>query len=190
MGRRPACGRHRAALYDFVDRRESGPDTRAALDHLERCGACEVELTEVALTIHALRRALALPARATPGPDAWVHLRARVQRPVRGAWQGRSTLAGVLAGAGLVAALVGPAAVFRPSGTVQDEPGPPPAVLRAHTVADQRAEAAFLNRVRAERAAPVVESPVEPTTAIWFGPDGLGRPESAARRDVAPGRTD
>ena len=79
-----ACRRHRTALIDFVDRRERGPKTPAALDHLARCERCEREMAEFALTIVALRRAgrelAAIPvpcadvARVvppTPRPSGW-----------------------------------------------------------------------------------------------------------------------
>ena len=38
---RTSCVRHREALVDFVDRREMGPGTAAALTHLDHCRACE-----------------------------------------------------------------------------------------------------------------------------------------------------
>ena len=52
-----ACRRHRPVLVDFVDRRERGPRTPAALEHLARCERCEEEMADYALTIVALRRA-------------------------------------------------------------------------------------------------------------------------------------
>ncbi len=70
-----ACRRHRPVLVDFVDRRERGPRTPAALDHLARCERCEQEMAEYALTIVALRRAgreiAAFPVpRGHPAPGA------------------------------------------------------------------------------------------------------------------------
>ncbi len=102
----------------------------------------------------------------------------------------RSTLASAVVGAGLVAALIGPTAILRPADAVGREPGPPAAALRARTAAEQRAEAAFLSRPRAER--PVVR-PVVPevaTNPAWSGPDGLGRVVSTVRIDVPPERVD
>ena len=59
-----ACRRHRPVLVDLVDHGERGPATPAALDHLATCRPCERELTELALTIAALRRAGAAYRRA------------------------------------------------------------------------------------------------------------------------------
>lgn len=189
MGRVTGCAAHRAALAAFAERSERDASTAAAFDHLERCRRCEAELAETLLTIHAVRRALADARAVDPPPDAWVRLRKRVQRPVAGAWAARASLAGVVVGAGLVAALVGPAAVFRPKDALEHEPGPPRAVLRAQTVADQRAEAEFLSRTRAERPPRAIVSEVVPVTS-WPGPDGLGWSSATVHVDVPPARAD
>ncbi len=189
-GRPGGCRIHRAALLDFIDRREMGPETSAALDHLDRCGGCETELAATVLAIHAVRRLLAEARALEPPGDAWERLRARVERPVASAWQARSALAGVVVGAGLVAALVGPSVVWRPRDLVEREPGPGPAVLLARTVAEQRAEAAFLNRVRVGRAVPERSLDIMPAAVNWSGPDGLGRAEVVVAPDVPPGRAD
>lgn len=184
------CGIHRAALLDFVDRRELGPGTPAALEHLDRCDHCRTELAATVLAIHAVRRLLAEAMALEPPGDAWERLRARVQRPVASAWQARSALAGVVVGVGLVAALVGPSVVWRSRDLVEREPGPGPAVLLARTVAEQRAEAAFLNRVRVGRAVPQRSLDIVPAAVNWSGPDGLGRAEVAVAPDAPRARAD
>ena len=112
---RPACMRHRAGLLGLVDPAERAPATDAALTHLGRCVRCEADLTELALTIHALRRAGAAAAVAEPGDGAWTRLMARIERS-RGrareaAWRWRLTLGGLVTGTLLVAVLVGPLAI-------------------------------------------------------------------------------
>lgn len=183
-GRPGSCRIHREVLLDFVDQRELGPGTPAALEHLDRCDACRNELATFVLAIHAVRRLLAEARTAEPPGDAWERLSARVQRPVTSAWRARSALAGVVVSAGLVAALIGPAVVWRPRVLVEGEPGPGPAVILARTVAEQRAEAAFLSRVKLAPA--IVERQPEfvPAAVYWAGPDGLGRTEVAVAPDV------
>jgi hypothetical protein len=190
MGRSTGCSSHRAALGTFVERAERGPATAAALDHLERCRRCEAELAETLLTIHALRRMLD-PARvADPPPDGWDRLRGRVATPVHHAVGVRTSLAALAVSAGLVAALIGPVAVFRTIDAVEQEPGAAPAVVSARTTADQRAEAAFLSRARAERTPRADSVPATAPSAAWPGPDGLGRPATVARIVVPLERAD
>ncbi len=190
MGRASGCGSHRAELLAYAERAERGPRTDAALDHLAHCGRCEADLTEILLTGHAVRRLLAEAATVDPSADAWDRLRTRVQRPVASAWRARTSLAGLVVGAGLVAALVGPVAVFHSANDAVSEPGPPAAVLQARTEADGRAEAVFLSRVRVEPTLPPVTVVVEAPAAAWSGPDGLGRAVPPIKIDVNPARAD
>jgi anti-sigma factor RsiW len=81
------CRKHRAALIDFVDRRELGASAEAALAHLERCSRCVSELEATALTIMALRRLGEALAREEPRPDAWPRLRLRIERSRRRSFQ-------------------------------------------------------------------------------------------------------
>lgn len=189
IGRSDPCRRHRGALLDFLEHPDHGPATTAALAHLDRCRGCEAELGSTLLTIHALRRVLGEAARVDPPAEAWDRLRIRVQRPVAGVWQARTAVAGLAASAALVTALVGPAAVFRQEGVVEDEPGPAAAVLHARTIADQDAESAFLGRVRVERPKPSTVSAVDLGTVHWRGPDGLGKPRAHVSDEV-PTRAD
>jgi hypothetical protein len=189
-GRPSSCRIHREGLLDFVDRRELGPDTPAALEHLDRCDECRTELAATVLAIHAVRRLLAEARAVEPPGDAWDRLSARVQRPVTSAWQARSAIVGVVVSAGLVAALVGPSVVWRPRDGVEREPGPGPAIVLARGFAEQRAEAAFLNRVRLAPAAPERPSDFVPPAVNWPGPDGLGRTEVAVMPVVPLGRAE
>lgn len=189
MGRPTGCSAHRSVLAAFVERAEHGPATAAALDHLDRCRRCEAELSETLLAIHAVRRLLDPARTVDPQPDSWVRLRGRVEAPVRRGNGARTSLAGLLVGAGLVAALIGPVAVFRTNDAIEQEPGAAPAIVSARTVADQRAEAAFMSRTRTDRTPRGSNSAGAPA-AVWPGPDGLGRPSSAARAVVPLERAD
>jgi hypothetical protein len=100
---RGACRRYRPVLVDLVDRGERGPGTDAALEHLVVCGACEREVTEVALTVAALRRAGAT-WRAIPVPAMARPALPRSRRP----WAWRAQLGGLITSAGIAALLVAP----------------------------------------------------------------------------------
>jgi hypothetical protein len=189
MGRSTGCSTHRTALAAFVERSERGPTTEVAFEHLDRCRRCQAELTELLLTVHAVRRTLAEAGSVDPPPDAWVRLRGRVQGPVASAWGMRSTLASAVVGAGLVAALIGPTAVLPRADALGREPGPAPADLKARTADDQRAETAFLSRARPQR--PLRSAvPDVVVTAAWSGPDGLGRAVASILIEVPPERAD
>jgi hypothetical protein len=107
---RNPCGRHRATLIDFVDRRELGSATAAALSHLDRCRTCEEELSAIALTIAALRRLHREVDGEEPAADAWLRLRERVQRPIN-PWAWRASLGGLVSSTLLVAIFVAPVAL-------------------------------------------------------------------------------
>ena len=100
---RGACRRYRPVLVDLVDRGERGPGTDAALEHLVVCAACEREITEVALTVAALRRAGAT-WRAIPVPAL---ARPAIPSRRRG-WAWRAQLGGIITSAGIAALLVAP----------------------------------------------------------------------------------
>jgi len=108
---RRSCAAHRAALLDFAARRACDPGTGRALDHLERCRACEEELAATALVVHALRRLHEETLRAEPAPDGWTRLRARLAATRREPSRLLSGLPGIVVAAGLCAALVGPGAI-------------------------------------------------------------------------------
>jgi len=118
---RPACLRHRGALLALVDRRERGPATVRALEHLAACGRCEAELTRLALTIHALRRLGAGVAAENVPDGTWPRLRAHLERSRRRArelaWHWRLNLGGLAAATLIVGVLVGPLAIHVRLGT-------------------------------------------------------------------------
>jgi hypothetical protein len=108
---------------DLVDRGERGPDTDAALDHLGGCGRCRDEVTELALTVAALRRA-STAYRSLPVP---VLVRPAV--PARRPWAWRAQLGGLITSAGIAALLVAPQIGLGPTGApfTLDGSGRPPA---------------------------------------------------------------
>lgn len=112
--RRPSsCAGHRAALLDFVDRRERGPGTDVALAHLDRCRTCETELTEIALTITVLRRIRAEVQVAEPSGDSWERVRRVAARRPAAPWRWRMSLGATVVAAALAAVVVMPTAFGR-----------------------------------------------------------------------------
>jgi anti-sigma factor RsiW len=145
------CRRHRAVLYDFVDRGAVGPSTRRALAHLDRCARCTDDLEAIVMTITALRRIGDQTRAVEAPPDAWPRLRNRLEgwRPRRPAVM--SPIAGMAMSVALVAVIVAPAGLggMRPIAT------PPPVGV---IIIDRRIEAAYIVSVRQGTlpAAPVV----------------------------------
>ncbi len=92
---------------DFVDHRERGPATPAALDHLAVCPRCERDLTEVALTIAALRR-VGHELGGVPVPEARPALILARSGPPQRRWAWRLELGGLVTGAAIAALLVVP----------------------------------------------------------------------------------
>ena len=188
IDRRTDCSRFRFDLEAFVDRREVGPTTAAALAHLDTCSSCEEEIEQLALAVYALRRLgteaqvagdaaagtmdeidgrivtsaeVGRTGAATSGdPTGWTALRARVDRAREPVWRWRAQLAGALVGAGLVAAFIGPASIQRGTTGVLDEAagGPVSAVDPARR--DVLAEEAWIRRSQLARK----ESPTATTT--------------------------
>jgi hypothetical protein len=174
--------------------------TELALAHLDSCPECRTDLEETALAIVALRRLHSEATEAAAAmetaeaeesadreatPAAWSRLRGRLERPRTPAWQVRTTLGGLLAGAGLVATLVAPVAVWQPRPSSVSESRPITTSVRA-----ERAE----QRVQWSRfATPIVEAP-SPILApgefvgIWRGPDGIGPRSSESVEDAPAGR--
>ncbi len=108
---RRRCRAHRVALVEFVASGSRGSDVRRALDHVDRCRACEDELAATALVLHALRRLHVETRRAEPAADGWSRLQARLAATRREPSRLLSGLPGIVAAAALCAVLVGPAAV-------------------------------------------------------------------------------
>ncbi len=95
------CVRLRPALTDFVDRAEVGPDTAAALAHLDRCTRCTEMVESTILTITALRRIGDEASGVEPSSDAWPRLRVRIE-----GWRRRPAVMSPLAGLAMSFAIV------------------------------------------------------------------------------------
>lgn len=140
---RRACSAYQDALLDFVDRRSGGPEVEVALRHLDRCPECERELAATAVVLAALHRLWEETRSVEPSPDAWPRLRARIaQRPAH-RWQ-PGTVAGLVAGAGLVLALLAPAGLglTQPGLLADTDPDATPvqAALSPHAVSGPATE--------------------------------------------------
>jgi hypothetical protein len=178
MLRRTPCDRYRSTLIDFVDRRERGPLTPAALAHLDGCGRCRADLEATALAVMALRR-MGGSARQAPVPATrW--------QPVKRAPSRRPALAGL--GGALLAAAV--ASLILLPGATQRTPAS--VDLQSTAAADTTARAhqvsADLLPVRASGSAMFWEyGTFGLTSAILWPPSGPGRPASdpeASRFDL------
>ena len=171
---RSPCGRHRAALIGYVDRRALGSATAAALSHLDRCRACEEELSGIALAIAALRRLPREVDLEEPAADAWPRLRARIQRPFD-TWHWRATLGGIVSSTLLVAVFVAPVAL----GELGPAAGTPPWVRW-----EMRVEAVYLANSR--------EGDLPRTHRIQSGGGSLPRDYSyeirQVRKEVLPAK--
>ena len=102
-----ACRLHRDVLEGLVERGERGPGIAAALDHMEACATCERDLTELALTIAALRRA-GRELRAEPVPVPAPARVAALAAPRPNRWSWRIQLGGLLTGAAIAALVAVP----------------------------------------------------------------------------------
>ncbi len=108
---RRRCRAHCAALVEFAAHRTGGPDVVRALDHVDRCRACERELATTTLVLHGLRRIHEEALRAEPAADGWSRLRERLAVTRREPSRLLSGLPGIVAAAALCAVLVGPGAI-------------------------------------------------------------------------------
>ena len=109
FGRKDECERHRPALTEWVEHRTDGPMTPAAFDHLARCRRCELDLTEIAQTVIALRRLGERASMLEPPTDGWHELRTRLEssrRRSRPSGRSRWALVGSMLGPAMVAVLV------------------------------------------------------------------------------------
>ena len=137
------CDRHRPALLDLVDRGERGDGIGEALDHLALCPACEREMTEVALAVHALRR-VGREVRAAPVPVVGAERVARLATRRRDRWGWRLQLGSLAAGAALVAVVVAPRVGVGPAPAYTDSlmPDRPAAIATPWRAAEARVAAA------------------------------------------------
>lgn len=173
--RRP-CSKHQGALLDFVDRRAAGAATADALAHLDRCRDCEEQLSNVALAIAALRRLRLEVDAVEPAPDGWERLKARIQTR-RDPWQWRLNLGGLATSSLLVAALIAPMAIGRPS-IAEIAPAPPGPEGRAAA----RVEARYLATIRADSRESTAKIAPSVGSLLVYYPDQSrpGRKEVAA----------
>lgn len=136
-----ACRPHRRLLEDLIERGERGPGTPAALEHLERCDACERELTELALTVATLRRA-GRELRLAPVPRVGPARIAALARKRRSPWAWRLQLSSLLTGAAIAAVIVGPQFSLPGRATSDALVGGQPAATATWRVAESRLAAA------------------------------------------------
>jgi len=127
MSRRDAaCRRVAPGLTALAAGREPVSDQPFVIDHLDRCNECLAALQDLTLTVYALRRLGEVPDGTAAGALAWPRLRARIVRSRAGAaalaWRWRTTLAGLAAGAFVVAAVAAPLALHLPVGATGGEP--------------------------------------------------------------------
>ncbi len=163
LQRRDACRDHRVALIEFAGHRAGGPEVRRALDHVDRCRACEDELATTTLVLHALRRLHEETLRAEPPADSWARLRGRLAATRREPSRLLSGLPGIVAAFGLCAALVGPGAIGggRPTGVYNEAPR---SVAPSYVRFEQSRE-----RARDEGLIPAPE-PAPPYTGVRIAP--------------------
>ena len=102
------CASHREAIIAFASLREGGPAVRRALDHVDRCRACEAELGATTLVVQALRRLCDEALLAEPAADGWELLRRRLVSPPRRPSLLVSGIPGLLLALGICGALAGP----------------------------------------------------------------------------------
>ncbi len=163
LARRP-CRAHRVALVEFASHRAGGPDVRRALDHVDRCRACEEELATTTLVLHALRRLHEETERAEPASDSWVRLRNRLAAARREPSRLLSGLPGVVAAFGLCAALIGPGAISGggPAGVYNEAPrGAAPPYLQFERSRERALDEGLL---------PVGPEPALPYTGVRIAP--------------------
>lgn len=121
-----ACRRVAPGLTALAAGREPVQDQRFVIDHLDRCDACLAALQDLTLTVYAMRRLGEVPGDSSMGAAAWPRVRERILRSRASAaavaWRWRTTLAGIAAGALVVAAVAAPLALHLPLGASGGEP--------------------------------------------------------------------
>jgi anti-sigma factor RsiW len=131
-----ACRPYRATLEALVEHGERGLLTPAALDHLGVCAACERDLTSLALTVAALRRAGREVQRAPVPAPSRARL-AALAAPRGTPWPWRLQLGGLLTGAAIAALVVLPG-TGRPTSWTGDAVEPARTVVATWRMAEVR----------------------------------------------------
>jgi hypothetical protein len=142
---RRGCRAHQAALVEFATRRAGGPDVRRALDHTERCGACQADLAATALVLHALGRLHEETSRVELAPGGWSRMRVRLATPRRQPSLLMSCLPGVALAVLLVIAVGDLPALHGTPALLDDGP----AVVLGHMSVDDSRIAARVPEARA-----------------------------------------
>jgi hypothetical protein len=170
MAAHAACGRFRPLLVDHVDHGERGPGLDLAFDHLSACDDCRRELTELALTIAALRR-MGGEIRAVPVPVVPAERLASAVRRRRDPWPWRLQLGGLIASVAIVAIMVAPRVGIMPRAGIDPSHPVPEAAgqATAASIALHTTEARIA-------AAPDTPSYAAPRSLPPRYPDGLSRP--------------
>jgi hypothetical protein len=132
-----ACRPHRDSLEALVAHGERGPATPAALDHLSACGACERDLTELALTVAALRRA-GRELLAAPVPSPTRSSVAALAAPRKTGWSLRLQLGSLITGAAIAALVVVPRTTTALRSTSDADELSRPAVTAVWRLAESR----------------------------------------------------
>jgi hypothetical protein len=151
-------------LEALVERAERGPATAAALDHLSTCLRCERELTELALTVAALRR-VGGELRRSPVPAPAPVRVAALAVPRRRSWAWRMQLGSLVTGAAIAALVVLPRTVGPTVSYGETVEAVHPAVVVPWRAAE--------NRIAAAPDAPPIAAP---TSVPPRYPEGLLRP--------------
>lgn len=178
------CDRHRSALLDLVGRGERGVGTDAALDHLSLCPACEQELSQVALAVHALRR-VGREVRSVPVPVVAAERVARLATRRPSPWRWRLELGSLVAGAALVAVVVAPRVGVGPSSGFSQSlmPDRPAAIAAPWRAAEVR--------IAAAPDSPPFSAPSAMGTLPPRYPEGLTRPwKEVSPTDATPRELD
>lgn len=196
----PVCATHREALLAFAAHREAGPGVGRALDHVDRCRACETDLAATTLVLFALRRLHEDALGSEPSPDAWSRLRARLGAPRHEPSRILSGMPGVLAAFGICAALVGPAAVGGGTRGIYNEASrPEPSLVESFEAASDRDAAGQVAAplvglpYRGVRIAPPPVTADLPTTLGQRLPwviDVVAEPDQLGTASVATGTAD
>lgn len=169
------CRPHRAALEALVEHGERDDATPAALDHLGICSTCEAELTELALTVSALRH-VGRELRLAPVPAPSPRRVAALAAPRRGPWSWRLQVGGLLTGAAIAALVVLPRS-SSPAWSAGDAlESARPAVVATWRIAE--------TRIAAEPDTPSFSAPGSVPPRY---PEGLIRPwKEVAQNDATP----
>jgi len=154
------CASHREAIIAFASLREGGPAVRRALDHVDRCRACEAELGATTLVVQALRRLCDEAMLTEPAADGWERLRRRLVSTPRRPSLLVSGIPGLLLALGLCGALAGPSLQKGGAATRFDDGSgsspPAQAAIRFEQTAD-RSQVPSSIHVPTDRPTPMVD---------------------------------